>query len=244
MAYLHGDSPPVPQQVKSPEQIRKPIPVSRDSTKYILQDDASYPEGWDLEHFKNLPSFKKRVAYAREKLAHIGSGSSRIVFDVDPNTVLKLARNKKGLAQNTLEAEISDQGYHPDLVTQVHGHDAEYLWIEAEKARKMKKSEFQAINGYNFDIFGKVLVNEMRKERGHKHGTYYVDPEVARQIYNDDFFEKVMNFTKAYDLTAGDLARQSSWGIVNRSGKDITVIIDYGVSQDIYKDFYIRGRTL
>jgi hypothetical protein len=226
--------------VKNPERIRRPIPVTPDGLKSILQDDASYPEGWDLEHFKNLPSFKKRVEYAREKLGHIGSGSSRVVFEVDQNTVLKLARNKKGLAQNDLEADISDQGYHGDVIAQVHGHDAEYLWIEAEKARKMKKSEFRAIAGYNFDIFGRVLINEMRKERGHKHGIYFVDADVGRQIYNDDFFEKIMDFIRTYDLLSGDIARLSSWGIVTRSGKDVPVIIDYGVSQDVYKDYYLK----
>ena len=40
-------------------------------------------------------------------LARIGAGSSRVVFVADDQTAIKVAKNKKGLAQNELEIEVS-----------------------------------------------------------------------------------------------------------------------------------------
>jgi hypothetical protein len=37
---------------------------------------------------------------------------------------------------------------------------------------------------------------------------------------------------------AGDLMRLNSYGIVNRNGEDIIVIIDFGLTHDIYDEYY------
>lgn len=38
---------------------------------------------------------------------YLGSGSGRRVFDLNDDTVIKIAKNKRGLAQNQIEYEIS-----------------------------------------------------------------------------------------------------------------------------------------
>ena len=66
-----------------------------------IEISEEYPKDFDLNQFKSIKSFKGKVLYAKEKLGNpIGMGSSRVVFRVDDNKVLKLAKNPKGQAQN------------------------------------------------------------------------------------------------------------------------------------------------
>ena len=42
-----------------------------------------------------------------------------------------------------------------------------------------------------------------------------------------------------YQLTTwGDLTRISSYGIVKRNGQEELVIIDFGLTEDVYNNFY------
>jgi mRNA-degrading endonuclease RelE of RelBE toxin-antitoxin system len=63
----------------------------------LLED---YPTSWSIEEFKKLNSFNARIKYCNQHLTRISSGSSRVVYKIDDEKVLKLAKNKKGLAQN------------------------------------------------------------------------------------------------------------------------------------------------
>ena len=41
-------------------------------------------------------------------------------------------------------------------------------------------------------------------------------------------------------MSIGDFGRISSYGEVNRNGKDKVVLTDYGLTEDIFKNFYQR----
>ena len=81
------------------------IIITEEQLDNIIHSDISeeYPESWNIEDFKKLTSFNARVKYCEEKLRRISSGSSRIVYKIDDQKVLKLAKNKKGIAQNNQE---------------------------------------------------------------------------------------------------------------------------------------------
>lgn len=225
---------------KHPELKKEPVASDGggdDGQRMLIQDD--YPAGWSVDDFKSLPSFKKRVAYAKEKLGKLGAGSARIVFDIDDDMVLKLARNKKGLAQNELEADIAATDWY-DFVAKVYDADPNNLWLEAEKARPMKKSDFKAITGFDFDDWGNTLLEEHRRNQGQRGGSFYLAPDNYDEIREDELFNSIMSFVMDYDIAPGDFARISSWGIVNREGHEVPVLIDYGVSRTIYNDFYVK----
>ena len=38
----------------------------------------------------------------------------------------------------------------------------------------------------------------------------------------------------------GDLLRPSTWGVVKRNGEEIIVLVDYGLTDETYKNFYQR----
>ena len=40
--------------------------------------------------------------------------------------------------------------------------------------------------------------------------------------------------------SVGDLKRPSSWGVVKRNGADEIVLIDFGLDDEVYDNFYRR----
>lgn len=200
--------------------------------------DEDYPSSFNMDEFKQLNSFAARIRYCEEHLQRISSGSSRIVYKIDDEKVLKLARNKKGLAQNEVEAEYSQYGDISDITARVFDVDPNNLWIEMELARKLKKSDFKRITGFNWDDYTKVMHNygvDAGVSRGYK---YDVNPEVVEAMWEDEFTYEMLSFIGNYGIPAGDLIRTSSYGIVKRDGEDTIVMIDYGLTSDVYDSYY------
>ena len=76
-------------------------------------NEMAYPFSFNMDEFKMLKTFAARIKYCQARLQRISSGSSRIVYKIDSEKVLKLAKNRKGIAQN--EAEGGDY-YKPKQV--------------------------------------------------------------------------------------------------------------------------------
>ena len=73
-------------------------------------------DGFDMEYFKQLSSFRKRIDYCGKYLKRLSSGSSRIVYIVDEQKVLKIAKNTRGLEQNRAEGDYFIQKKYIDVV--------------------------------------------------------------------------------------------------------------------------------
>lgn len=63
-----------------------------------------WPTQFDFNHFKTL-SHKEQLKYCTENLPKLKKGSSRIVFGVDGERVIKMAFNQAGLVQNRTESD-------------------------------------------------------------------------------------------------------------------------------------------
>lgn len=197
-------------------------------------EEATYPEGFDVSTFKKLPSFKARIAYVRERLPKVAQGSSRTVFIVDDSTVLKVAMNAKGLAQNSVEADIGrfSENYPVAKVFEVGDNGA---WIEMERAVKAKPSDFRKIAGIDLKALEQVIRYWQSDMKGH---SYFVKPPGYDDYMEESEFVNILVSLMAdYDMPAGDIGRISSWGIVNR-GKPELVLIDFGLTNTVYQDFY------
>jgi hypothetical protein len=218
-----------------------PLKESKSSDdKDLLIDAANYPADFNIEYFKNIPSYKERIQYAKEKLGKaLGTGSARVVLNADNNTVMKLAKNKKGLAQNRIEHGVSSiltkysKSSDDILVARVLDFDPDYLWIESEIAKKMSTKDFKNIIGFSFLDFSKVFHNETVDSF-----KVSVDPAIAREIRNLDFFDTLVGIKEKFSLSTGDLVRISSWGVVTRNGKLQPVLIDYGLNDIVYDTLY------
>ena len=208
-------------------------------------EEMAYPAAFNMETFKAIGSFRERIRYCVQKLGKsIGTGSSRRVFPIDNEKVLKLAINEKGIAQNEAECDWFLQKI--GLFAKVYEYDEEYRWVEMQLARKAKSSDFKKFFGYNFSAICAYVdyVHEMysRPSPFFHRSTYYDD--IFHQIENsDEYYDTV--FYMLYEYMAntqleaiGDLKRLSSWGVVSENGQESLVIIDYGLTNDVAQDYY------
>lgn len=206
-------------------------------------EEAAYPSNFNMEEFKLLTSFAARVRYCAERLPRLGSGSARIVYKIDEGTVLKLAKNGKGIAQN----EIEGGDYYlrnMDLFPEVYDCDDNYLWIEMQMARRAKPSDFPRLCGYNFKTVCEWVRRCSYRARGERNGYHQIFDE-------DDFLSKLRNgdlelFSQLEDYigsyldgrATGDLQRLSSWGVIRDEHGERLVVIDYGFNEEVFNDYY------
>jgi hypothetical protein len=196
-----------------------------------------YPSTFDMEHFKNLRKYAERVRYCNENLKKISSGSSRIVYMVDDTKVLKLAKNEKGVAQCATEIQWGNDSYYGDVLASTIEYHPDDLWVEMELARKVKKSDFKRLEGINFDAFGYYLKNFEFQNKGRR-GVFSIDPKEEEILDENQFTQTICSFMSDSDSPAGDFMRLNSYGVVNRNGEDIIVIIDFGLTQSVYDEYY------
>ena len=196
-------------------------------------DEATYPENFDLNKFKKLKSFKERVDYCNSTLTKLGAGSSRIVYLVDDKTVLKLAKNQKGIGQNEVEIGASNK-YYNDVIAEVYESDENGLWLEMELAKPINKVRFKQILGYSVEDFGKWVINLWNINNNRKSYYYTLDKQIEEIISDSEFANSVIAFIQDYGLTPGDLGRISTYGEFDGEVK----IIDYGLNDDVLSNYY------
>jgi hypothetical protein len=196
-----------------------------------------YPSSWNIEEFKKLNSFTKRVEYCNTHLKRLAAGSSRIVYMVDNEKVLKLAKNKKGLAQNEVEIEYGNYYDLSGIVAKVFESDENNLWVEMELAKKVTPNIFKSVVGVSFDEY----VNAMKYSyfTNIKPSRYpTAKPDNMDEMWDNEFVYEMLSFMGNYDIPVGDLGRLSTYGLVNRDGHDTIVMIDYGLTNDVYGTYY------
>lgn len=203
---------------------------------YSLLED--YPTSFDMEYFKTLNSFSDRIRYCEQNLQRISSGSSRIVYKIDDEKVLKLAKNKKGLAQNETEALYSSYKDLDYVLARVYDYNEDYLWIEMQLARKITPSDFKRITGFSFEDFA-IAVHNYGIDSGNGFGfKKEIDKSLLESMWEDEFVFEIFQYIGNYGVPSGDLTKKSSYGIVKEDGDERVIIIDYGLTSDVYGSYY------
>lgn len=206
-------------------------------------EEMAYPSSFNMEEFKSIPSFAGKVRYCKEKLGRqLGSGSSRMVFPIDNEKVLKLAINRKGVAQN--EAECDYYLQQIGLFAKIYDTDEDYRWIEMQYARKARAADFRKFFGYPFKVICAYVdyVYSLYARRSPMRDRSY--DNLFQQIgdsdeYYDSVFYMLYEYMANTQLTAiGDLKRPSSWGVVSENGEESLVIVDYGLNDDVAQEYY------
>jgi len=210
--------------------------------------EVPLPDDWDKEVYKPNVSFAKQLRYATERAQKIGTGSSRVAFIIEYQgrpTVLKIAKNQKGIAQNDFESQMFDDYYFSDLGISIpmidYDEENEYpRWIHTEKAEKMKPNQFKKFFG--------VSHNDVVAMVEHGAGQSRLNPDYNKEvlsayeeIINDedhpshDFVSALINIVGNYtNIAPGDFGRLANWGVYQ--GRP--AIIDIGHSQDVMTKYY------
>ena len=106
--------------------------------------EAPLPDNYDKAIFTPKTSYNKRIDYMVAQAQKLGKGSSRTAFTIEYKgrpTILKIAHNKKGMAQNAVESSILEDNYVESMgiTIPIIDYDEEHdepIWIHMEQASK------------------------------------------------------------------------------------------------------------
>lgn len=199
-----------------------------------LQEE--YPSNWDMKEFKKINSFRGRMQYAAERLERISSGSGRVVYKIDDQKVLKIAKNRKGLTQNTQEESVSAHvDWYDHIVTKVYDTSPNDEWIEAELATKINAGRFRTLTGYDVKDVGKYLSYKYAQNhprlRPYSH-IHQLPEDMMAEMDDNEFIIDLHGLMADYDINPGDWGRISSYGEVKRHGQPAVVLVDYGLTKE------------
>jgi len=181
-----------------------------------------------LENLENLENYSSRKEYAEKNLKHLSSGSSRIVYLTPDDTIIKLAKNEKGIAQNKAECNPKMKS---KFLNKVIGHAKDYSWMRTEYLEKITAKEFEKMTGLNFDDFSEAISYGLKNVSGN---TDREKPENFAKVEKSEIYKELKKIGDEFELMPGDLGRISSWG--TREGRPI--LIDAGLTKDVYAKYY------
>jgi len=214
---------------------------------YQRLTETPLPSDWDADTINRSTAFSRILKSILSQAKKLGKGSSRIVFEIeDPgyeDTVIKVALNKKGLSQNSLEAEIINTKWYseilPDIIDQdreskMYETNNEPLWIQVKKASKPKPSEVKNFLGIgNIDSL-RIYLNKIFGR-----GNIHISDNSAEdiEILNEsEWVQKLTSMIGDYDLAWQDLYIMRNLGFIDGELK----IIDAGASNQIIRTYYSR----
>ncbi len=120
--------------------------------------------GFNLNKFKQLPDLATKTTYAKQILPLLGKGSSRIVFALSGDKVLKIARDQKGIAQNHAELELFTNPKTKPVIARIFDADSGYEWLISELVKPLDSSEeaWKEATGFDYKFFN-LLIKDWEK---------------------------------------------------------------------------------
>ena len=180
--------------------------------------------GWEeAENFTgNKMSFRKMTKIAKQHAKGvIGNGSARVALEVDYRnftTVMKIAKNERGFAQNLAEANLykkynSKPPYMVPMIDFDDNYDADYAWLHVFKANKFDKNLFFRHFKVSFAEFSKTLSAIINNEEN--------------ENKKNPAIKEFVKFVTKNKLQLGEYRQQSNWGTY----KNKPVILDAGLTK-------------
>lgn len=186
------------------------------------QKTSIHSLGWDrADDFTGLKiKHSEKIKIAKKNAKQIGVGSTRVAFEIifkGKPTVMKIAKNDKGLRQNLAEANLYKKykynpPYAPPMIDWDDNDDADTSWIHIMKAAKYNENTFSRFFGTSFTLFSEVLSKYINKQK---------TDEMNAEI------KKFIKFVEDNDLMLGEYRQKTNWGVYNNK----PVILDAGVTR-------------
>ncbi|MEK6880284.1 MAG: hypothetical protein AABY22_11780 [Nanoarchaeota archaeon] len=181
-----------------------------------------------LQNIEGLESYAARKKYAERNLKHLSSGSSRIVYLTSGKTIVKLAKNDKGLAQNKAETNPKMKS---KFLNKVIGHAKDYSWMETYFLEKITVKDFKKMTNLDFSDFVEAVSYGLKNISGSSERT---KPKNFDEVSKSNIYKEIKRIGDKFKLLPGDLGRISSWG--EKDGHP--VLIDAGLTKTVYADYY------
>ena len=211
---------------------------------FLYQIECAYEDcnkSDDFDDFEDTPKFSKIFDMLYSKYYCVGSGSSRNVFALDKNTVIKMAKNQKGIAQNLTELRVFEKS--PECVAKIKWYHPKGYYLIVERCTSLNRFlEDKEVNFNAADFSNYVDINVNR---------HYTAKKVEKIV--KDFVKKTKDEAKYKPAVFKMLAKQIKelatfiWKNkiddiyddqlgVNKTGK--IVLLDYGMNKEVWKKFY------
>lgn len=226
------------------EMSQEDIETSEDPLDWITAAYQS-PEEWGArDKFEAM-----LIAADKLNLKEVGRGSSRIVFDLGNNRVIKIASNVAGIEQNTLEAAAGRDPQVEKILAGVREFADEFSWVLADKVEPLENGDgkrAEAIAGIEWNTLRDLVsagsnrenaVTSVEGEASKTKKTKNNSKEGAAGCLKGDAFLSAVDYfmTRYEDLLPGDIAKLSSWGVTK---KGCLVLLDYGITTKKFKELY------
>lgn len=171
----------------------------------------------------------KQFIVSDDQKKKIGIGTSRIVIEMPSgNTVLKAAMSQKGIEQNKIEIQLSQNSVASLGLAKVINSAADGRWVVSEKATALtSKDDFIDLVGLTpYTLYNAIAQNNLKYL---EHSLTPNGIKIAKAL------EAILQLVDFYEP---DLKKLDSWGVVTRDGKKYVVLIDYGITHDIVRNYY------
>ena len=220
------------------ENIIRTIVITEKQHK-MLQEAAD--EHFSLEELSAIQSFRGRFNYCTQHLGkHIGKGSSRATFQIDDEKVLKLAWNDKGLGQNIEEKRT----YNASIFPKVYDYDEDGKWIISEFVLPAKSQDFKHCFGMTFQQFASFISASGKYRFGGRYRNAMPENEWISYLENNEelseFDDYIGNYGNHSFTPVGDMTRLCNYGLTHRNGEATIVLLDSGLSEDVWNTYYKR----
>lgn len=241
-----------PEAVARAEQDRKKV---RDGLDLVLKmfgvtstnpvNEMALPSNWDEKELGHDKSFASRLRYVRQKAKSLGTGSARVAFIIPDNgrdTVVKIAKNRKGLAQNEVEADSLYDNYVKNLeiaipIIDVDRKNPQPVWIQTEKAEKISHANLCKIMKTNDIVtvadYARYMLGEVDWNSRIANDYYQRLSESDKEIFVY-YAQKLAELSSATDVLLSDFGSASNWGLF----KGKPVLIDVGFDEKV-RELYI-----
>ena len=157
-----------------------------------------------------------------------------------------MAKNQKGIAQNEHEAEWYKQSLEcfPKIFDYDNNNNS---WIVCEYVLPAKPKDFEHCLGMTWNEFISFIgscYNEYDRDRFYRVSYPKMSDEVFYElIENNQLLHDIYDYMTNYQAPMGDLIRIVNYGMVRRYNEDIIVILDHGLSEAIYDEYYKKNRN-
>ena len=173
----------------------------------------------------------------------IGEGSSRIVFEIDDYQVIKVAygdedESAAGEYQNNLERSILTDKRHKNysiFPKYFYGCRSD-RWIVVEHVIQAEKEDFERVFGIEFDDFKDFIINAWHYNK--KKYRVLLRKEYLELMENNKQMREIFNLVASHRLLYGDMLRLENWGLAQRNGEPVLVLLDAELNKAIHKEFY------
>ena len=153
-----------------------------------------------------------RERFNISKLKRISAGSDRIVYELDDNKVIKIAKTARGLMQNIYEGsyDLVEEELLPDI------YERGLNYVIVEKVSPIKAKDLVP----TYDVEGDQIGTEKAEKMFADFSKFsQIDFDNSSQKLIDTLYKYGMFYILNREVLFGDFSRKANWGIKN--GKPI-----------------------